>query len=265
VLEFLGHEVLRLNHVGDWGTQFGMLIQFLKERAAADSAQGESKAIGSINNPLDVGAAQIGDLMELYKAAKRRFDEDAAFRERAREEVVRLQGGDADSLRVWTAICEKSRLAFQELYDALGVRITERGESFYNPMLPGLVDQLRRDGVAVESEGALCVFLDEYKNTDGTPLPLVCYSFDIDRAIQYTFLYLPLRYMTTDCTEVGRRISVCNDGSGSHRAPRCDGAGGPDRLRDGRGAGPALLHGLQGRSQGGTAPATAGPSRCAGQ
>jgi arginyl-tRNA synthetase len=170
VLEFLGHEVMRINHVGDWGTQFGMLIHYLKVNhphalPMIGENAGEAEA--------DLGA-DIGDLVEFYKAAKRRFDEDPVFKEAARAEVVRLQAGDPQSLLAWRAICRKSRAEFQQVYDRLGVRIEERGESFYNPLLPGLVAQLQESGAVVTSEGAQCIFLEGFKNMDDSPLPLVC-------------------------------------------------------------------------------------------
>ena len=186
VLEYLGHDVLRLNHVGDWGTQFGMLIHYLKTHhplalptkgAAGDKTDKAAGAVSDFNYNTSTSDellnVEIGDLVEFYKAAKRCFDEDIAFKEASRAEVVRLQSGDPQSLRAWRLICRKSRVEFQQLYDLLNVRIEERGESFYNPLLLGLVEQLKASGAVVESEGAQCVFLDGYKNTDNTPLPLV--------------------------------------------------------------------------------------------
>eukprot|EP00597_Dinobryon_sp_UTEXLB2267_P000826 CAMPEP_0170075852 /NCGR_PEP_ID=MMETSP0019_2-20121128/12922_1 /TAXON_ID=98059 /ORGANISM="Dinobryon sp., Strain UTEXLB2267" /LENGTH=612 /DNA_ID=CAMNT_0010287101 /DNA_START=230 /DNA_END=2068 /DNA_ORIENTATION=+ len=173
LLQFLGHDVLQLNHVGDWGTQFGMLIAFMKEQ------QDSEKEVA------------LGDLVVFYKLAKQRFDQDPVFKDTARAEVVRLQAGDEDSLRAWQTICQKSRVEFQEVYDLLGVKgLQERGESFYNPMLPALVASLRDSGVAVESEGALCVFLNSstsnaaavdgsrFKTEDGQPLPLMVQKSD---------------------------------------------------------------------------------------
>lgn len=186
VLEYLGHDVLRLNHVGDWGTQFGMLIHYLKthhtQALPASNAHNEktsAETVGTVvdpsqNSTLDESLnVEIGDLVEFYKAAKRCFDEDITFKEASRAEVVRLQSGDPQSLHAWQLICRKSRVEFQQLYDLLNVHIEERGESFYNPLLPGLVEQLKASGAVVESDGAQCVFLEGYKNTDGTPLPLV--------------------------------------------------------------------------------------------
>lgn len=128
VLEFCGHEVMRINHVGDWGTQFGMLISYLQDEYP-----------DILTNP-----PNISDLTVIYKAAKKRFDEDAAFKERSRLNVVRLQSGDEGCNTVWRLLCDISRKEFQVLYDALGVKLTEVGESFYNPMIPGVIEELEK-------------------------------------------------------------------------------------------------------------------------
>ena len=177
VLEFLGHDVLRLNHVGDWGTQFGMLIRFMQEKypditstTTTTTNDGQSTAV--------LGGAELGDLVEFYRAAKKRFDEDKDFEAAARAEVVKLQGGDEGSLKAWRAICDLSRVEFQKIYDMLQVQVEERGESFYNPMLPSIVQDLETQGVAVQSEGATCVFVPGYMNPDGTPQPLIVRKSD---------------------------------------------------------------------------------------
>ncbi|MBF2027316.1 MAG: arginine--tRNA ligase [Oscillatoriales cyanobacterium C42_A2020_001] len=164
ILEFQGHDVLRLNHVGDWGTQFGMLITYLKE--VAPEALTTADAI------------DLGDLVAFYKKAKQRFDEDAAFRETARLEVVKLQAGDQDSRRAWELLCDQSRREFQVIYDLLDICLTERGESFYNPLLPGVVEDLEKAGLLVEDDGAKCVFLEGFTNKDGNPLPLIVQKSD---------------------------------------------------------------------------------------
>lgn len=181
VLEFLGHDVLRLNHVGDWGTQFGMLIHYLKTHHS-EALAADSTADGVSLQRLGV---EIKDLAQFYKAAKKSFDADPDFQEAARQEVVRLQAGDVDSVRAWQSICEMSRREFQLIYDRLGIRnLQERGESFYNPMLRPLVERLSKqrgegEGACAErSEGALCVFLEGYVNSDGTPLPLIIEKSD---------------------------------------------------------------------------------------
>jgi len=183
VLEFRGHDVLRLNHVGDWGTQFGMLILYLRE--AYPEALTTADAI------------DLGDLVLLYKKAKQRFDEDAEFQAAARKEVVKLQAKDPDTIEAWNLLCDQSRREFQVIYDRLNVQLTERGESFYNPYLSTVVDDLRATGLLVESDGAQCVFLDGYTNRDGDPLPLIVQKTDGG-----------YNYATTDLAAIRYRIGT---------------------------------------------------------
>ncbi|MCY7336541.1 MAG: arginine--tRNA ligase [Chamaesiphon sp.] len=183
VLEFRGHDVLRLNHVGDWGTQFGMLILYLRE------AYPEALTTAD--------ALDLGDLVLLYKKAKQRFDEDAEFQAAARKEVVKLQAKDPDTIEAWNLLCDQSRREFQVIYDRLNVQLTERGESFYNPYLSTVVDDLRATGLLVESDGAQCVFLDGYTNRDGDPLPLIVQKTDGG-----------YNYATTDLAAVRYRIQT---------------------------------------------------------
>ncbi|NJL62681.1 MAG: arginine--tRNA ligase [Methylacidiphilales bacterium] len=164
ILEFIGHDVLRLNHVGDWGTQFGMLITYLREVSP--------DALKTAN------ALEIGDLVEFYKQAKKRFDEDDTFKEVARQEVVRLQSGAEDTLHAWKLLCEQSRKEFQEIYDLLDIKICERGESFYNPLLGDVVKDLDKSGLLEESDRAKVVFLDGFTNKEGQPLPLIIQKSD---------------------------------------------------------------------------------------
>ena len=162
LFEFLGHDVLRLNHVGDWGTQFGMLIAYMKEE---------------VPEVLDgTSITDLDHLMTWYKASKKRFDEDAEFKKRAQLEVVALQGGNADSLKAWEAICSISRKAFREIYHLLDVKLQERGESFYNPLLEQTINDLK-DLISI-SEGAKCIFLEGYKGKDGNPLPMIIQKSD---------------------------------------------------------------------------------------
>lgn len=157
VLEFLGDEVIRQNHVGDWGTQFGMLLAYMQEQP-----------VGS-----DAGLA---DLEGFYRAAKKRFDESPEFAERARELVVQLQAGDAECLRLWHRFNDISLSHCQALYDRLGVKLTMadvKGESAYNDDLANVIADLKAKGLLSESEGAQCVFMDEFKNAEGNPLPLI--------------------------------------------------------------------------------------------
>jgi arginyl-tRNA synthetase len=157
MLEHLGGTVVRQNHIGDWGTQFGMLVQFLVE------------------HPEPAGAG-VDRLAERYLAANAAFDTDPEFADRARQRVVALQSGDAGTVAVWRRLVAESTRAFTEVYRQLGVRLTEAdvvGESFYNPRLPELVDELAAAGVAQPSAGAWCVFLPGELGRDGAPLPLI--------------------------------------------------------------------------------------------
>ncbi|MCU0526868.1 MAG: arginine--tRNA ligase [Elainella sp. Prado103] len=181
VLEFLGHDVLRINHLGDWGTQFGMLITHLK--------QAYPEALTTAN------ALALGDLTTFYRQAKQRFDEDEEFRETSRLEVVALQAGNEETLRAWNLLCQQSFIAFQEIYDLLDIQITNRGESFYNPLLAGVVADLDRAGLLVSDQGAQCVFLDGFTNKEGNPLPLIIQKSDGG-----------YNYATTDLAAVRYRI-----------------------------------------------------------
>ncbi len=164
LFEFLGQNVLRLNHIGDWGTQFGMLIAYMKEHVPAVLAGKQG--------------TDLQGLLGWYKASKKRFDEDSAFKKTAQLEVVKLQSGDPTAVHAWKMICDISRKGFQEIYDLLGVRIEERGESFYNPFLKEVVDELDRKGLVFVSDGAKCIFLDGFKNREGEPLPLMVQKSD---------------------------------------------------------------------------------------
>jgi arginyl-tRNA synthetase len=164
ILEFRGHDVLRLNHVGDWGTQFGMLITYLREVYP--------EALTTAN------ALNIGDLVSFYRKAKQRFDEDETFQETARQEVVRLQAGGEDTLHAWKLLCEQSRHEFQIIYDLLNIKLEERGESFYNSLLPSVAQDLENVGLLVLNQGAKCVFLDGFTNREGEPLPLIVQKSD---------------------------------------------------------------------------------------
>jgi arginyl-tRNA synthetase len=200
VLEFLGQDVLRLNHVGDWGTQFGMLITYLREICP--------EALTTAN------ALRIGDLTTFYKQAKQRFDEDEAFRETSRLEVVRLQSGKEDSLRAWQLLCEQSRIAFQEIYDLLDIRLTERGESFYNSLLQSVVEDLRTVDLLVENQGAQCVFLEGFTNKEGEPLPLIVQKTDGGYNYAATDLAAVRYRIQQDKAE--RIIYVTDEGQGNH-------------------------------------------------
>jgi len=163
-LEFLGHKVVRANHVGDWGTQFGMLIAYL-EKMQNESAN-------------DMGLA---DLEQFYREAKKHYDEDEEFAVRARGYVVKLQSGDEYCLKMWRKLVDITMQQNQRTYARLNVTLTEddvMGESLYNPMLPGIVADLKAQGLAVASEGATVVYLDEYQNKDGEPMGVIIQKKD---------------------------------------------------------------------------------------
>lgn len=183
LFEFLGNDVLRLNHIGDWGTQFGMLIAYMQEEAPA-VLQGKE--------PTD-----LEQLMQWYRAAKRRFDEDSDFKKRSQLEVVRLQREEKDAMHAWKLICDISRKGYQEIYDLLNVKIIERGESFYNPFLKDVVDELEAKHLIQISDGAKCVFLDGFKNREGEPLPLMVQKSDGG-----------YNYDTTDLAAIRYRIFI---------------------------------------------------------
>eukprot|EP00744_Colponema_vietnamica_P005585 GILI01008168.1.p1 GENE.GILI01008168.1~~GILI01008168.1.p1 ORF type:complete len:705 (-),score=265.92 GILI01008168.1:157-2271(-) len=147
LFEFCGHEVHRINHVGDWGTQFGMLIMYLRESFP-----------DFLSNP-----PAISDLVEFYKAAKKRFDEDQAFKDAARLEVVRLQALEEDNIKAWTRLCDISRAEFEQIYSRLNIRLEERGESFYNPFIPGTLELLEKAGLTQMSDGAEIIVSKEEK------------------------------------------------------------------------------------------------------
>ncbi|GAX36001.1 arginine--tRNA ligase [Nodularia sp. NIES-3585] len=202
ILEFQGHDVLRLNHVGDWGTQFGMLITYLREVYP--------EALTTAN------ALDIGDLVSFYRKAKQRCDEDETFREKARQEVVRLQSGAEDTLHAWKLLCEQSRQEFNKIYNLLNVQVIERGESFYNPQLPSVVEDLAKSGLLVENQGAQVVFLEGFTNREGEPMPLIVQKSDGGYNYATTDL-AALRYRIQE-DEAKRIIYVTDSGQSNHFA-----------------------------------------------
>lgn len=183
LFEFLDQDVLRLNHLGDWGTQFGMLIAYMKEFCPT-VLRGEE-------------ATNLESLMKWYKAAKKRFDEDPDFKTRSQKEVVRLQSEEKEAMHAWKLICDVSRKGFQEIYELMHVRLIERGESFYNPHLKEVVEELDRKGLVTLSEGAKCIYLEGFQNREGEPLPLMIQKSDGG-----------YNYDTTDLAAVRHRIFV---------------------------------------------------------
>ncbi|WP_221075748.1 arginine--tRNA ligase [Agarivorans aestuarii] len=165
-LEFLGHKVVRANHIGDWGTQFGMLIANLEEVEARGT---------------DAGDIELADLEVFYRESKARYDSDEVFAERARNYVVKLQSGDDYCNTMWRKLVDITLSHNQAVYDRLNVSLTKNdvmGESMYNPMLHDVVADLKQQGLAVEDNGATVVFLDEYKNKDGDPMGVIIQKKD---------------------------------------------------------------------------------------
>ena len=163
-LEFLGNNVIRANHVGDWGTQFGMLIANLEKIENEHATEME-----------------LSDLEAFYRAAKKHYDEDPVFAEKARNYVVKLQSGDEYCRTMWQKLVKITMQQNQHNYDRLNVTLTDKdvmGESLYNPMLPGIVEDLKKQGLAVEDDGALVVYLDEFKNKDGDPMGVIVQKKD---------------------------------------------------------------------------------------
>lgn len=183
LFEFLGHDVFRQNHIGDWGTAFGMLIAYMKEEVP-EVLVGKQKT-------------DLTHLVSWYKASKKRFDEDPEFKKKAHSEVVSLQQGQPQARHAWEIICEISRKAYQEIYTILDVRLTERGESFYNPYLADIVADLDKKGLIKVSQGAKCIFLEGFQNREGEPLPLMVQKSDGG-----------YNYDTTDMATIYHRIHV---------------------------------------------------------
>jgi len=164
ILTYLGADVTKANHLGDWGTSFGKLIQYLEEHAE-----------------IDLAGLDLDTLDDLYKAAQRQFTTDPEFATRARACVVALQGGDEAALAAWRRLVEVSSAAFQDVYQRLGVLLTPEDaapESFYNPWLDEVVAELDAKGLLTESEGAQCVFLEGFENAEGEPFPLIVRKSD---------------------------------------------------------------------------------------
>ncbi|MET8175028.1 arginine--tRNA ligase [Streptomyces clavifer] len=167
ILEFTGENVIRRHHIGDWGTQFGMLIQYLIEHPGELGHQESGAADGE---------AAMSSLNRVYKASRVLFDSDEEFKARARDRVVALQAGDPETLTLWQGFVDESKVYFFSVFDKLDMEVRDAdivGESGYNDMLEETCRILEETGVAVRSEGALCVFFDDVKGPDGNPVPLI--------------------------------------------------------------------------------------------
>ncbi len=166
ILEFTGEDVVRRHHIGDWGTQFGMLIQYLIEHPGALKHEGGASD----------GEAAMSTLNRVYKASRALFDSDEEFKARSRDRVVALQAGDAETLELWQGFVDESKIYFHSVFDKLDMEVRDPdivGESGYNDMLEETCRILEETGVAVRSEGALCVFFDDVKGPDGNKVPLI--------------------------------------------------------------------------------------------
>ncbi|GGU07907.1 arginine--tRNA ligase [Actinomadura citrea] len=202
ILEFLGHDVIRDNHIGDWGTPFGMLIEYLLDFEGGTGAG------------LD---AFVSDTGAFYKAAHARFESDEEFAGRARRRLVALQAGDEATLRYWRRLVDVSMRSYNALYERLGVKLTDddvKGESFYNEILPQVVDELEANRLAVPSDGALCVFLPEFRGRDGGPKPVIVRKSD--GGYNYTTTDLATILYRVDELHANRIIYVVGDEQTEH-------------------------------------------------
>lgn len=185
LLEFLGHDVLRTNHVGDWGAQFGSLLAYMDQVSSDEDL-----------------STELADLEVFYQAASSLFKNDAGFARRARAYVVALQSGDKKCLRLWEKFVEESFSHCQRIYDELNITLNRdhiKGESFYNEYLTTVVDELEEKGLLTESDGAKCVFLPEFKGKDDKPLPAIVQKSDGG-----------FPYMATDIAAVRYRATILN-------------------------------------------------------
>lgn len=183
LFEFLGYKVKRLNHVGDFGTQFGMLIHYLKLHEP-EIFSGKKQA-------------SLSELMQWYRASKVLFDEDPHFKKQAQLSAMQLQQGDKQLIKAWKAICEVSRRAYNDIYSLLDVTIEERGESFYQPYIKEVLSRVRQQDLLTESDGAQCMFFNQFKGMNNELLPLILQKSDGG-----------FNYATTDLTAVWHRAEV---------------------------------------------------------
>jgi len=199
VLKFLGHAVIRQNHVGDWGTQFGMLIAYMEEVSRP------SVTLGNVATSVPgleflVVSSQISDMEDFYRQAKQSYDASEPFKNKAREYVVKLQSGDRRTQAIWSFILDQSLEHAKRVYKRLTVKLSSqdiRGESAYNDDLPNVIKALEEKGLLQESQGAQCVFLPQFAGKDGEPLPLIVQKSDEG--------YL---YATTDLAAIRYRVGT---------------------------------------------------------
>ncbi|MFZ4772377.1 MAG: arginine--tRNA ligase [Chlamydiia bacterium] len=194
--DFLGCDVLKINHIGDFGTQFGMLVTYI------------------LDQDLDIEESRLPDLMEWYRASKVRFDSDPDFKKRSQEMVIRLQAHEPKIQEIWKQILETSRKGFQEIYRILDVSLIERGESFYQPYLKSIVEWFENKGLVAVSQGAKCVFLEGYKDQNDQPLPMIIQKSDGGFNYETTDL-AALKYRI-DHDKADRIVYVIDLGQGQH-------------------------------------------------
>ncbi len=200
LFEFLGHDVLRLNHIGNWGTPFGMLIQYLKTR--------HPKVLNGEEN------ATLSHLAHWYKESRALFDSNEEFKKNSQAQVIQLQAHEPDAIAAWNKICEISRLGYQEIYDLLDVKITERGESFYHELLPKIIKLFEDKKLVQLSNGAKCVFLEKFVSKDGDPLPIIIQKSD--GGYNYSSTDLSALYQRINEEKADRIIYVVDNGQSLH-------------------------------------------------
>lgn len=200
IFEFLGHDVLRLNHIGDRGTAFGMLLAYIKQ-FEPDVLNGKKEA-------------DLTLLSQFYKAAKKLFDEDAVFKKQAQLEVVHLQEGDVATKQAWEVICKATRVGHQVIYDLLGINVIERGESFYTSYLSELIKDLEAKNLITLSDGAKCMFIEGFVNRDGEPLP--CILEKSDGGYNYSTTDLAAIRHRVDVEKANRILYVTDSGQATH-------------------------------------------------
>ena len=200
LFEFLGHDVLRLNHIGNWGTPFGMLIHYLKTFHPAVLSGAEK--------------TDLSHLAQWYKESRKLFDSDEEFKKLSQAQVVSLQSHEPDAIKAWNKICEISRKGYQEIYDLLNVKIEERGESFYHDILPQIVTLFETKKLVQISDGAKCVFLDEFVSKEGSPLPVIIQKSD--GGYNYSTTDLAALYQRIETEKADRIILVVDNGQSLH-------------------------------------------------
>ncbi|MCH9632927.1 MAG: Arginine--tRNA ligase [Chlamydiae bacterium] len=200
LFEFLGHDVLRLNHIGNWGTPFGMLIHYLKTK-----------------HPKVLTGEEKTDLTHLalwYKESRVLFDNDEKFKKSSQAQVIKLQAHEPEAILAWKKICEISRVGYQEIYDLLDVKITERGESFYHDLLEQIVDLFEKKNLVKISNGAKCVFLDDFTSKVGSPLPIIIQKSD--GGYNYSSTDLSALFQRINEEKADRIIYVVDNGQSLH-------------------------------------------------